>query len=194
MRSYVYRNHESCSVGTQHRRETREPIVVDLNERPDNNYHERQVMPLTPVSYDTMSVYDTVSMANAHQHIFETVRFTSMIWLEESFSDDEISLGYYEVFNSYFYVPRKMELSNIELCEQGHSIYDRDTTPLASRMGGEEYYRWRISQLEDRLGELEEQRTILPREQINDIHAGRAEVNGKPIPAEYFENDIFELE
>jgi hypothetical protein len=136
---------------------------------------------------------EMTSTMTTYQHIFETVMFVSMVWTEESFDNSGLSLGYYDIFKSYFYVPRGIDLPSAELQQRGHSLYDRDTVHMRGVMEGDAYYQMRISELENRLRDLEETRTILPREEIRDIHAGRAEVGNRPIPSEYFDADIFEV-
>ena len=75
----------------------------------------------------------------------------------------------------------------------GHSFHD-EHIEVYRGLDGEAYYRYRMFELERRLRELEDTRVILPREDIDDIHAGRAIIDNQPVRLEYFEDDeIFNI-
>lgn len=191
MRRYVYKNHHQCTCPT--RREIREVVMNDMNERPQPMTEVRvATLPsMAAMRYDQMH-YDLGDVSRMHRYIFETICFSTMIWVEEHV-ENGVSCGYYTVHNSYFQVPQGVDLPEGQLMNEGHSYHDGDTEPYRG-LGGEAYYRYRMYQLEDRLRELERTRVILPREEIRDIHAGIAQVGNRPIKAVHFDEDIFIME
>jgi len=191
MKRYVYRNHQQCTCPT--RREIREAVHNDMNERPQPM--SQIVVPvipsMPPASLEHMR-YDVGDSFRMTRYIFETVCFTTAIWVEEHV-ENGVSCGHYTTHHSYFQVPEGVELPQTELLNEGHSFHD-EHIEVYRGLDGEAYYRYRMFELERRLRELEDTRVILPREDIDDIHAGRAIIDNQPVRLEYFEDDeIFNI-
>ncbi len=192
MKRYLYMNNEQCTCPV--RREIRDSLIYDINEKPRQSH---QIIP----GYRHVNTRETF-LHTAHegddiftqpnQHIFDNVCFSTMIWTEEYVSND-ISYGYYTIYNSYFQIPQGIDLPQIPVINNEH-YGDGNTEPYFCQ-DEELYYRYRVSQLESRLNELERTRTILSREKINDIHGGMVVIRNKPIKVKCFDDDeIFRVE
>ena len=188
MRQYVNRDHRNCTM--PHRIEIREPVCHDLNEKPVNSMMHRTIVDMPRYSINQDYNYEVHTQ---HQMVFEVVTFSTLVWIETRV--DEFSLtshGYYNIFRSYFYVPRGVELPQTELMIDNVVYHDTNTEPYHG-LDGEAYYRYRLFELQRRLEELENERIILPREEIENIHNGVAVMNDKPIKVPQFDNDLFEV-
>lgn len=178
MRRYVYRDHRLCTM--PRRREIREPVLRELNERPAQVMTEvrMSIMPtqMPSWSHETMEVYGMV---------FESIEFTTLMWIQEHEDRDMMtSVGHYNVFTSYFQVPQGMELPNCELMNDGHSFHDEYTEAYRG-LDGEAYYRYRMMELQRRLDALERDNIILPQEEVEAI---RADVR------RHFDDELFHVE
>lgn len=188
MRTYIV--HKTHST-TPNRREIREPIERELNECPNRDYINIDIPNITtPRSFNTSTfdhMYETVT-----REVFDICRLITMIWVESHVSDNT-SFGYYNKFVSYFHLPHDITIDGLIQHEPGEYIYGiLDTIPY--RMNDETFYRCRISELENRLRELEEDKMIVTREELNEIHNGARDCHNKPIPVQYFDETIFELD
>lgn len=175
------------------RREIRAPIERELNVRPDQ-IHTSFDMPNTFRPMQRMDEYDPLSTFTITREVFETCRFVTMVWVEVD-TDGHVSNGYYNRFASYFQIPHDVELGELaqNLIPDYEDIYHRLGT-VPERMSDEMFYRHRIRQLEDRLRDVEENRMIVPQEELDAIHNGARDCHDKPIPVQYFDENIFEVE
>ena len=191
MRNYLYRDHNACTMA--HRREIREPVTRDLNERPRHPMTavEMAVMPNIQVDerYDMM--YGGMDI-HSTQMVFETVRFTTMIWVEEHV-EGLASCGHYHMINSYFQVPQGMNLPDVQVHPDGMMYHDEHTEPY-NGLSGEGYYRVRMLELERQLERLERTRAVLPAEEIQDIGIAIEQGRDKPVPFQHFDENIFKVE
>ena len=188
MRTYIV--HKVHSTG-QNRIETRDPIERELNERPNrDNININMTHDVSLRSYDIQSIdnmYQTIT-----SELFDNCRLITMIWVESHVSGGT-SFGYYNKFVSYFQLPHDITIDGLIKLEQGETVYNRlDTIPY--RMNDDMFYRHRIVELENKLRELEENKVVVTREELNEIHNGARDCHNKPIPVQYFDETIFELD
>ena len=182
MRRYVYRDHRLCTM--PRRREVREPVLRELNERPERVMTQIQ-MPIMPTPTRMPDRFDMMHTSmDMYSMVFESVEFTTLMWIEEHADRDmATSVGHYNVFTSYFQVPQGMELPHAELLNDGHSFHDEYTEAYRG-LDGEAYYRYRMMELQRRLDHLEEKNIILPQEEIDAI---RDDVR------RHFDDELFEV-
>ncbi len=179
MRTYIV--HKVHSTG-QNRIETRDPIERELNERPNrDNININMTHDVSLRSYDIQSIdnmYQTIT-----SELFDNCRLITMIWVESHVSGGT-SFGYYNKFVSYFQLPHDITIDGLIRLEPGEHVYSRlNTTPY--RMD-DMFYRHKIVDLENKLRELEKDKVIVTKEELNEIN--------KPIPVQYFDETIFEME
>ena len=194
MKTYVYRDHRNCTC--DRRRELREPIQEDINQRPEQFMAVQQFPDMPTQSFEEWERASMMYEATMtfHRYVFETVRFSTMIWVEEC-TEFGISCGHYRIYNSYFQVPQDVELPAAELHPPGHTMHDADTEPFRG-MNGEAYYRYRMFELQRRLDELEGNRPIVTREELSEIQQQIREGEDKPVPVfeTYFDDNDFRME
>ena len=188
MRTYIVHKVRSSAPN---RRETREPIERELNECPNRDYVNINMHNIPSVrTFNTPTVDHMYSTMTSE--VFDNCRLITMIWTESHVSGNT-SFGYYNKIVSYFQLPQDITIDGLIQCEPGDYIYNRlDTTPY--RMNEEMFYRCRIIELENKLRELEEDKVIVTREELKEIHNGARDCHDKPIPIQYFDETIFELD
>lgn len=192
MRNYLYRDHSACTM--PRRREIREPVQLDLNERPQPMTQvEMPIMPNMEVDESFNSMYGMATAMYANRMVFETVRFTTMVWVEEH-TEGMSSCGHYHMINSYFQVPQGMNLPDVNVHPEHQPYHDEDTEPYRG-LSGEGYYRVRMLELERQVEELTRTRAVLPQEEIRDIGIALEQGRDKPVPFEHFDDEnIFRVE
>jgi hypothetical protein len=186
MRRYIYRDNQMSTY--PRRREIREAVTEDMNQRPEN--------PMTAVRMPVIPSITTRSMENMmygdpieiHQMVFESICFTTAKWIEEHTDDDTMtSCGHYNMYNSYFQVPQGVDLPQVELMNNGNTHHDEDTEPYRG-MDGEAYYRFRMIELQARIDAMESRTRPVG---IPPIAPPEPTV---PENEEYFESELFEVE
>lgn len=189
MRNYLYRDHSQCTM--PRRREIREPERTDLNERPQA-ITEVQMSVIPNMQADLRWDGPISEMIHVNRMLFETVKFTTMVWIEEH-TEGSTSCGHYNMYTSHFQVPQGMNLPDVQVHPDGAMYHDTDTEPYRG-LSGEGYYRLRMLELERQLERLERTRAVLPREEIQDIGRSLEQGRDKPVPFEHFDENIFKME
>ena len=191
MKRYITVDHTNAT--REDRRAIREPQVREMNERPRDEFMQIEMMDsmmAAPMMMQQNPMSFGNTFMNTYRMVFESVCFTTLYWMEVEVRDN-VSHGFYHEMRSYCQVPQNVELSDIPMMQQG-AMFDTGTADY--HLSDEQYYRHRIRELEDRLNTVEQTRTIVPQEEINNIHDGLAVVGDKPIPAQYFDEEIFTME
>ena len=192
MKTFVYHDIDDCK-GRQ-RIEDRQPTVQTLGEEPR---HEVQRVALRP-NMDSAhwnhardySMNDTFVM---HSMVFETVRFSTMKWIENRHDNDN-SYGYYARVDSFCQVPDGARLEGAMKYEQGTDIYSYlNTIPL---------HRTHTSRSDEKIRDMEKQlailstRPIMSEEQLRRMRADwldtrdcEASIPQRLKEYDYFEND-----
>lgn len=188
MRTYIVHKVRSSAPN---RRETREPIERELNERPNSDHVNINIHDIPSIrTFNTPSVDHMYSTMTSE--VFDHCRLITMIWVESHVSGDT-SFGYYNKFVSNFQLPQDITIDGLIQAPSEDYLYGvLDTIPY--NMDSEMVYRHRISVLENRLRELEEDKMIVTREELNEIYNGARDCHDKPIPVQYFDENMFELE
>jgi len=187
MRTYVTVDHNNATA--RERRAIRENQVREMNERPQNPITEVAVRnTIIPTAMDDPNSIRQ-SRIDCSSILFETICFRTLYWMEVD-NYRGVSEGFYHEMRSYAQVPQGTDFNSDQLVPQG-AMFDTGTADY--HLSDEQYYRHRISELETRLRTLETDRIILPREEIEDIHAGVRQMGDRPIPSEYFEENLFEV-
>jgi len=184
-----------CVPGMR-RVETRNPVVNELNQRPNNDYFQinipQTMNPIRP--YDLGSDYLPDSYT-INRIVFENYRMITLYWVEES-SDHYSSFGYYVKYISYFSIPKDADLSGTFLLEEGDDDYYRRSNVEQYITSDEQRYRQRLRDLQYELDRVRMERVILPEETIRKIHEGTIDCEGKPLKVKVFDEedeDIFNI-
>jgi len=191
MKTYVTIDHTNAT--RTERRAIRENVVRELNELPENEFMQVQMMN-NVMSAPTYMMQDPTGFGSQHMEIhrmvFESLCFRTLYWMETEVVGS-VSFGFYHEVRSYCQIPEGTELSDIPMVPQGAMF---ETGTVDYHLSDEQYYRHRISELESRLNAMESERIILPREEIQAIHDGVRQCGDRPIPAEYFDETMFEVD
>lgn len=155
MKTYVIHR---CDTRATSRREIREPIERDLNDRPQRLYTEMAMPNMfnmadwnadnTPISQTHMTMTRVV---------FETHRVITMQWIEVE-ERDFVSHGYYNTFTSYYQMPSGITSNDMFEVQEGEDINARLGT-ISHRMTEEQFYRQRILELEQQVRAFENKNT-----------------------------------
>ena len=172
------------------RQEVDQPEIIYLSPPPE--YPFREIVSRSRYYDSIISETDTelnfdVRQLELEKNVFVYTELVMMKWNQRSVSDG-ISFGNYIQYINYICLPRGMNILDLF---QDHLSSINDI-PLENNM--EILYRRRVIDLESQLRSLQERRVILPMEDIDDIHNGIGVCNGKPIKAEYFDEEMFKLE
>lgn len=187
MKTYIIHKGLGCE-----KVETREPRIIELTPKPDNDRRVYNTFQSLSVStYD--DPFNSTSMMPSPV-VFDAIQFIIMDWNHESYQN-HTSFGYYDKYINYLFLPQDMEYHHLHAAHLDETdMYVRERT-RPFRHDAESDYRHRICELEDQLRSLESSdRLILPREEIDNIHNGARDCHDKPIPKQYFDENIFKVE
>lgn len=192
MKTFIYHD-PSDSQGRQ-RVETKSPTVQTLGEEPRNEYQRVALAPnQMAAEWNPNRDYTMTETFVRYEMIFETVRFSTMKWVED-YHEGRQSYGHYARIDSFCSIPEGARIDGAMKYEQGTDIYGYlNTVPL--RGSSQHRVTEKIRELEEQLAILST-RPILSEEQLKQMRANYLDSRDhhESIPQrlkeyDYFEND-----
>lgn len=191
MKTFIY--HDPRDSKKRNRVEIKTPTVQTLGEKPEMEFEQVALYPQMPMVDWRQDFSRQDEKVNYYAMVFETVRFSTMKWIEERIEHGN-SLGYYARVDSYCRIPEGANIEGAMKYEQGTDIYGYlNTVPLHGR--SEHMMREKIRDMEVRLRELST-RPILPEETLRQMRENWLDTrdHSDSIPQrlkeyDYFDND-----